>query len=112
MHGQVAPHSRSVWADLDAIVLQEVKALRSAPPRQTEAIFRSDEEFMDRAATYLEGRGEEAHSLVDRLRDMLGPVAIEAMDPVETLQKPAGGGGIYDVAPPDIAPRAEHGQDT
>jgi len=118
MHGQVAPHSRSVWADLDAIVLQEVKALRSPPQRQTEVPFRSDEEFMDRAMAYLESRGEEAHLLVDRLRGMLGTAATDETDPIEAPQEPAGEAGIDDVSSPDVTPRdvvppqAEHGQDT
>ncbi|RUW43492.1 MULTISPECIES: hypothetical protein [unclassified Mesorhizobium] len=104
MHGQVAPHARSVWADLDAIVLQEVKALRSVPPRPAEPQFGSDEEFMDRATAYLEGRGEEAHLLVDRLRDMLGPAADADMAATDVPREVASGGGIYDVAPPDVAP--------
>ncbi|BAB53085.1 hypothetical protein [Mesorhizobium japonicum] len=118
MHGQAATHARSVWADLDAIVLQEVKALRAASPRPAEIPFGSDEEFMDRAAAYLEGRGDEAHILMERLRSLLGLTASAATDQAEALQEPAHEGGIDDVPqqgvmPADAAsPGAEHEQET
>ncbi|RRI06431.1 hypothetical protein EH240_03940 [Mesorhizobium tamadayense] len=79
MHGQIASRSRSAWANLDAIVLEEVRALRPPAPRaaeaaaaEAEAPFSSDEEFMHRATAYLGGRGEEAFWLMERLRNMLG----------------------------------------
>jgi|GEM_PF-5026317 len=118
MHGQVATHARSVWADLDAIVLQEVKALRAASPRPTEIPFGSDEEFMDRAAAYLEGRGDEAHLLMERLRGLLGLTASAAADQAETPQAPVYEGGIHDAAQPGAmpadaaSPEAEHEQET
>ncbi|QKD05446.1 hypothetical protein [Mesorhizobium loti] len=118
MHGQVAPHARSVWADLDAIVLQEVKALRSAPPRPVEAPFGSDEEFMDRASAYLEGRGEEAHLLMERLRGMLGQTASPHTNEAGAPEEPAREEGIDNAVrpgtvPADVAsPEAEHEQET
>ena len=79
MHWQNASRSRSLWSNLDAIVLEEVRALRPSAPRaadapaaEAEAPFGSDEEFMHRATSYLAGRGEEASRLMERLRDMLG----------------------------------------
>jgi hypothetical protein len=105
MHGQVAHRSRSVWANLDAIVLQEVDALRpTAAPRTAEPPFRSDEEFMDRATAYLGGRGEEAHRLVDHLRDMLSLPGSADADQSKVPQEPPGESPIDDVAPPE----AEH----
>jgi len=118
MHGQAATHARSVWADLDAIVLQEVKALHAASPRPAETPFGSDDEFMDRAAAYLEGRGDEAHLLMERLRGLLGLTASAGADQAEASQEPAHEGGIDDAAQPGAmpadaaSPGAEHEQET
>ncbi|QND58782.1 hypothetical protein [Mesorhizobium huakuii] len=118
MHGQVAPHARSVWADLDAIVLQEVKALRAASPRPAEIPFNSDEEFMDLAAAYLEGRGDEAHLLMERLRGLLGLTASADADQAEASQESAHEGGMDDAVQPGAmpvdgaTPEAEREQDT
>jgi hypothetical protein len=101
MHGQVAHRSRSVWANLDAIVLQEVDALRPTAPPTAEPAFRSDEEFMDRATAYLGGRGEEAHRLVDRLRGMLSLPGSADAEQTQAPQEPPGEDPIDDVAPPE-----------
>jgi hypothetical protein len=102
MHGQVAHRSRSVRANLDAIVLQEVEALHPvAAPRTTEPPFRSDEEFIDRATAYLGGRGEGAHRLVDRLRNMLSLPGNADADQSQAPQEPPGESPIDDVAPPE-----------
>ena len=117
MHGQIASRSRSVWANLDAIVLEEVKALRPAAPRaaeapalEGEAPFRSDEEFMHRATAYLGSRGDEAYRLMERLRDMLG--LDRAGDAAAGRQEsaddgPAGEADLPAAVPPGIEPGQE-----
>ncbi len=117
MHGQIASRSRSVWANLDAIVLEEVKALRSAAPRAAEAPapeeeppFRSDEEFMHRAMAYLGGRGDEAYRLMERLRDMLGidlagDAAVGRQESAE--DGPAGEADLPVAEPPGTEPGQE-----
>ena len=68
MHGQTATRPNSVWADLDALVLEEVEALRAGPPRVPEPLaFGSEEEFVARASAFLMGR-ENPDQLIERLR--------------------------------------------
>lgn len=117
MHGQITSRSRSVWANLDAIVLEEVKALRpgapraaEAPPPEEEAPFRSDEEFMHRATAYLGGRGDEAYRLMERVRDMLGldragDAAVGRQGSAE--DDPAGEADLPVAEPPGIEPGPE-----
>jgi hypothetical protein len=58
MHAPAAAVSRrSLWAGLDALVLEEIEALRKAPPLRPPPApatgFASDEEFMVRTLRYL-----------------------------------------------------------
>ena len=72
MHAQTATSRYSAWADLDAIVLQEVDALSNRPAGPPVAAdFASDEEFVDRVSAYLRDH-EEAEALVERLSSELG----------------------------------------
>lgn len=67
--------SRSLWADLDALVLEEVDALRAGPHRPAEAPdFASEEAFLARASLYLRGHPD-PEALVERLRIALAPDA-------------------------------------
>ena len=76
MHNLIAPLSRSAWADLDALVLEEVEALdaeaRIAPGRPRG--FDSDDDFLVRALTYLADH-DDPIGLIARLRDGFGPLA-------------------------------------
>ena len=72
MHGQTATRPTSIWADLDALVLEEVEALRADPPRLAEALaFGSEEEFMVRASAFLAGH-DDREQIIERLRVRLG----------------------------------------
>jgi hypothetical protein len=73
MYASPAPRSRSVWADLDALVLEEVNALRTDPPAAAEApAFASEEDFVACVAAYLRGHdGREA--LLERVSALLVP---------------------------------------
>ncbi|SFO57506.1 hypothetical protein SAMN03159463_02323 [Mesorhizobium sp. NFR06] len=112
MQGQIASHSRSVWANLDAIVIEEVEALHRATPRGAEAPtpeeevpFRSDDEFMRRATAYLGGRGGEAYRLIEHLRDVLGldRAGDAAVGPQESAEDgPGGEAGLSAAEPPEI----------
>jgi hypothetical protein len=67
-----APHSRSLWADLDALVLEEVDALRAGPNRPAEApAFASEDDFVARVSAFLRGHGD-PEALVERLCTDLG----------------------------------------
>ena len=72
MDAPTPPRSRSVWADLDALVLEEVDALRAGPdlPIETPG-FASEEDFAARAAAYLRGH-EQPEAVIGRLRIDLG----------------------------------------
>ncbi len=67
-----ATSARSVWADLDALVLEEVNALdpaRELAPEPPD--FASDEDFSGRAAAFLRGHPD-PESLVEALCAELG----------------------------------------
>jgi hypothetical protein len=67
-----ASSARSVWADLDALVLEEVNALQAAPEAGPEAPdFASAEDFSARAAAFLRGHPD-PESLVEALCAELG----------------------------------------
>ena len=67
MYAQTAPLPRSVWADLDALVLEEFDAIQAelAPPRPRRE-FDSDEDFVIRAIAYLVGHADPA-ALMERI---------------------------------------------
>ena len=81
MYTATAPLPRSVWADLDALVLEEVEALRieEAPPPPR---FESDEDFLVRTLAYL-AEHPDPSALVERLRKGFGPPEDSAEDAAE-----------------------------
>ena len=90
MHMQIAAGRYSAWADLDAIVRQEVDALSSGAEEVPAAEFASDEDFIAQAVAYLREH-EDAQSLLERLRNELTPSPIaEPVDlPAETPEPQA-----------------------
>jgi hypothetical protein len=67
MHASAAAASRrSLWAGLDALVLEEIEALRTSPPplRRPAPVaapdFASEEEFLMRTLRYLAGHPDPA----------------------------------------------------
>jgi hypothetical protein len=72
MHTDQAARSHSVWADLDALVLEEVDALDRPPAEAAEPPrFGSEDEFVAEAAYYLRHRTNPEH-LIGRLYAELG----------------------------------------
>jgi len=72
MHTDHVAHNHSVWADLEALVLEEVDALAQPPsavPKQVR--FGSEDEFVAEAAHYLRQRPDPGH-LIDQLCAELG----------------------------------------
>lgn len=72
MNATAAVSRRSPWAGLDALVLEEIEALRAPPPRREPPApapargFSSDEDFLMSALRYLAGHPDPA-ALVARL---------------------------------------------
>lgn len=67
MDESISPPPRSVWADLDALVLEEMNALRQGPdlPPQPPP-FASDADFSARVGAYLRGH-DDPQGLIERL---------------------------------------------
>jgi len=102
MHAQTATSRYSAWADLDAIVLQEVDALSNRPARPPAAAdFASDEEFVDRVSAYLRDH-EEAEALVERLSKELG--LFRRPEPQETPEATPEPEAADEQSEPDAAP--------
>lgn len=71
MHGERTALARSVWADLDALVLEEVNALNAAPAAGLEPpAFRSEEDFVARATAYLRQRDDPLRVIEDLTREL------------------------------------------
>jgi hypothetical protein len=67
-----AMQPRSVWADLDALVLEEMEALRAGPDRPEDALgCASDDAFIVRASVHLRGHPD-PEALLKRLCAELG----------------------------------------
>jgi len=107
MYASPAPRSRSVWADLDALVLEEVNALRTEPeaPAETAAPdFASEEDFVSRVAAYLRGH-EDREALLARLSGQLETVeADEDTDRGENSAEPQEDMALGAADPADPAP--------
>lgn len=72
MHTDHVAHNHSVWADLEALVLEEVDALAQPPSEVPEQVrFGSEDEFVAEAAHYLRQRPDPVH-LIDQLCAELG----------------------------------------
>ena len=66
MQGERMALSQSAWADLDALVLEEVKALKSVPVKRPEPPdFASGDDFISRATTYLEQHDDPRRLITD-----------------------------------------------
>lgn len=103
-----ALHSRSVWADLDALVLEEVEALRAGRHHPAEAPpFASEEEFFARVSLYLRGHPN-PESLVERLCAELAPLTPVEGAP-EAANEPPPAPAPEQV---DSAPTAESGEES
>ena len=83
MHMQIAAGRYSAWADLDAIVRQEVDALSAGADEPSASDFASDEDFIAQALVHLREH-EDAEALIERLRSELAPPPID-----EPLDMPA-----------------------
>jgi hypothetical protein len=89
MHAQTATLPHSVLADLDALVLEEVKALRADPsPRSEAPPCGSDEEFMARASAYLKDH-DDPERVIERLRSELGLSSVQHAPHLGVKEEPA-----------------------
>lgn len=71
MHGERTALARSVWADLDALVLEEVNALNAAPAAAPKpAAFSSEEDFVAQATAYLRQRDDPLRVIEDLTREL------------------------------------------
>ena len=71
MHGERTALARSVWADLDALVLEEVNALNAAPAASLELpAFSSEEDFVTQATAYLRQRDDPLRVIEDLTREL------------------------------------------
>lgn len=105
MHMQIAAGRYSAWADLDAIVRQEVDALSSGADKVPAAEFASDDDFIAQVVAYLRER-EDADSLMERLCSELAPPPIaEPVDLPEEASAPQAAAREADAPPaPDTPP--------
>jgi hypothetical protein len=101
-----AMQTQSIWADLDALVLEEMEALRAGPDRPDEAPgIGSDDDFIFRASAHLR-RHPDPEALVQRLCVELG-----------LFQPPGEAPPAGEASPPtppesgDRAPAAESGSE-
>ena len=98
MHTEHVAHGHSVWADLDALVLEEVDALAEPKEVAEPQKFGSEDEFVADAVHYLRQRTD-PEQLIERLRQELG------------LQPGDSGDGLgdMDAAPPAVDATAPEG---
>jgi hypothetical protein len=101
MHDQRMALSPSVWADLDALVLEEVNAL-DAPgdTRNRPAVFSSEDDFVAQAAAYLRQRAE-PHPVIDDLIRELGLSMSENLELPDDLEPPQDPALPQDAGPPE-----------
>lgn len=111
MHAQRPMPSRSLWADLDALVLEEVNAL-DAPPREgiEPPAFASEDDFLAQAVAYLRLRDDPLRVL-EALSAELGLSASHETDlPDESFEDAAMPDDLppsapeVPVAPPELGP--------
>lgn len=102
MHGERMALSHAAWADLDALVLEEVNALDAveAPPPEVLA-FSSEDEFLAQAIAYLRQR-EDPLRLIAALTGELGLAAAPEPELADEQFE-------LDDVPPAPAPPAEAG---
>jgi hypothetical protein len=111
MRAQTATSRYSAWADLDAIVLQEVDALSGRSARPPIADFASNDDFVARVSTYLRGH-DEAEALVKRLCKHLGLFRRPEVEETSDVElQPESTGQDPDAAPaPPPPPSATSGE--
>ena len=107
MHASAAAASRrSLWAGLDALVLEEIEALRTSPPplrRPPSAPapdFASDEEFLVRTLRYLAGHPDPAALVASPSAGVPPPPAPEPEPEPEPAPEGATGTGEEPAAAP------------
>jgi hypothetical protein len=88
MHTDRLTRSHSIWADLDALVLEEVRALGGRPERASRSPFVSEDAFVAAAVDYLRDR-DDPMRLIDQLCAELGLNAVDETDmPDEDFGEP------------------------
>jgi hypothetical protein len=70
MHSDRMALARSVWADLDALVLEEVNALNATPAAPETPAFSSEEDFVVQAKAYLRQRDDPLRVIEDLTREL------------------------------------------
>jgi hypothetical protein len=71
MHGERMALSHSVWADLDALVLEEVNALGAVPAGRPEPpAFASEDDFISKATAYLRQHDDPLRLIDDLAHDL------------------------------------------
>lgn len=99
MHGERTALARSVWADLDALVLEEVNALNAAPAAAPElSAFSSEEDFVAQATAYLRQRDDPLRVIEDLTREL----GLGMSEDLEVADMPL----EDDAAPTETAPEA------
>lgn len=68
MHGDRMALSHSEWADLDALVLEEMNALSAGPAEPV--AFRSEADFVAQATAYLRQRDDPLRVIEDLTREL------------------------------------------
>ena len=112
MHTEHVGHGHSVWADLDALVLEEVDALAEPKEVAEPQRFGSEDEFVADAVHYLRQRPD-PEQVIERLRQELGllPADGEAgLDDMDAVPPPfdatavEGGAAAPPPAPDGVGP--------
>ena len=104
MHGERMALSLSVWADLDALVLEEVNALQAVSVSRPELpAFASEDDFISKATTYLRQHEDPLRLIDDLTRDLGASMSEDLEMPDELPGEPE---TPEPVVPPE-APAAE-----
>lgn len=104
MQGERMALSHSVWADLDALVLEEVNALKSAPVSRSEpSAFASEDDFISKATAYLRQHEDPLRLIADLTRDL----GLSTSEDLEMPDEPTGEPETPEPPRPPEAPVAE-----
>lgn len=104
MHGERMALSHSVWADLDALVLEEVNALDAVSVSRPEPpVFASEDDFISKATAYLRQHDDPLRLIDDLTRDL----GLSMSEDLEMPDEPTGEPETPEPPKPPEAPIAE-----